>query len=167
MTATYIRPVRLSPGELPVAILSSGVAGAESSKPRCSATASGSVAGAETLKPRLHRPGLQSLSPGHTSKSCYASQGFRQTNGWHLPLSEHPPEPPPQRYRWIYGLAFLLLGGYLLFAHGCHGDEDNELFTALRSFAKQSPAKKTNLNLPPCTPRTGRAQQDPVGPTAD
>jgi hypothetical protein len=24
--------------------------------------------------------------------------------------------------------AALLLGGYLLFCHGCHGDEDNELF---------------------------------------
>jgi hypothetical protein len=24
----------------------------------------------------------------------------------------------------------LLLAGYLLFAHGCHGDEDNELFGA-------------------------------------
>jgi hypothetical protein len=25
----------------------------------------------------------------------------------------------------------LLLAGYLLFAHGCHGDEDNELFAGL------------------------------------
>ncbi len=25
---------------------------------------------------------------------------------------------------------FLLLGGYLVFAHGCHGDEDTELFTS-------------------------------------
>jgi hypothetical protein len=25
----------------------------------------------------------------------------------------------------------LLLLGYLLFAHGCHGDEDNELFMRL------------------------------------
>lgn len=29
-------------------------------------------------------------------------------------------------YRW----PLLLLAGYLLFAHGCHGDEDNELFSA-------------------------------------
>jgi hypothetical protein len=28
-----------------------------------------------------------------------------------------------------YGLA-LVLAGYVLFAHGCHGDDDNELFTA-------------------------------------
>ena len=33
------------------------------------------------------------------------------------------------RFLARYGLA-LLLAGYLLFAHGCHGDEDNELFTA-------------------------------------
>jgi hypothetical protein len=29
-----------------------------------------------------------------------------------------------RRYFW----PLLLLAGYLLFAHGCHGDEDNELF---------------------------------------
>ena len=29
---------------------------------------------------------------------------------------------------WRFGLA-LLLAGYLLFAHGCHGDKDNELFS--------------------------------------
>ncbi|MBY0523732.1 MAG: hypothetical protein K2R98_10055 [Gemmataceae bacterium] len=33
-------------------------------------------------------------------------------------------------YRWR--IAALALGGYLLFAHGCHGDEDNELFAVLR-----------------------------------
>jgi hypothetical protein len=32
--------------------------------------------------------------------------------------------------RWIGWLALALVGGYLLFCHGCHGDEDNELFTA-------------------------------------
>jgi hypothetical protein len=26
---------------------------------------------------------------------------------------------------------FLVLSGWLLFAHGCHGDEDNELFARL------------------------------------
>lgn len=35
---------------------------------------------------------------------------------------------PRRRRRWV---ALALLGGYLLFCHGCHGDEDNELF-ALR-----------------------------------
>jgi hypothetical protein len=28
-----------------------------------------------------------------------------------------------------------LLAGYLLFCHGCHGDEDNELFTGRRHAA--------------------------------
>jgi hypothetical protein len=36
----------------------------------------------------------------------------------------------PRRYR--FWLALLLLAGYLLFAHGCHGDEDNELLMKLR-----------------------------------
>jgi hypothetical protein len=27
----------------------------------------------------------------------------------------------------------LLVAGYLLFNHGCHGGEDNELFAVLRS----------------------------------
>jgi hypothetical protein len=38
-----------------------------------------------------------------------------------------------RRYFW----PLLLLAGYLLFAHGCHGDEDNELFTG---FSLQLPA---------------------------
>ncbi len=29
--------------------------------------------------------------------------------------------------RWGGWLAFLLLAGHLIFCHGCHGDEDNEL----------------------------------------
>ena len=37
--------------------------------------------------------------------------------------------PPESRNALAWGswLAVLALGGYLLFAHGCHGDEDNEL----------------------------------------
>ncbi len=31
--------------------------------------------------------------------------------------------------RWAL---FLLLAGYLLFAHGCHADQDTELFTRFR-----------------------------------
>ncbi len=30
--------------------------------------------------------------------------------------------------RWLAYFIALLLGGFLLVAHGCHGDEDNELF---------------------------------------
>jgi hypothetical protein len=29
--------------------------------------------------------------------------------------------------RWFDHLPLLLLAGYLVFCHGCHGDEDNEL----------------------------------------
>ena len=31
---------------------------------------------------------------------------------------------------WRPWAVLFLLAGYLLFCHGCHGDEDNELFTA-------------------------------------
>jgi hypothetical protein len=48
-------------------------------------------------------------------------------------LDEAPPAAPPEpttRCGWLF-LPLLLLAGYLLFAHGCHGDEDNELFMRL------------------------------------
>jgi hypothetical protein len=32
---------------------------------------------------------------------------------------------------WARVAVVVLLAGYVLFAHGCHGDEDNELFDAL------------------------------------
>ncbi len=38
--------------------------------------------------------------------------------------------PPGLAGRWLF-LVYLLLAGYLLFAHGCHADEDNELFAWL------------------------------------
>lgn len=47
-------------------------------------------------------------------------------------------ESPPARDQGAPGRGWLLwpmllLLGYLLFAHGCHGDEDNELFMRLRN----------------------------------
>ena len=42
------------------------------------------------------------------------------------PTAAAPAETIVRRYFW----PLLLLAGYLLFAHGCHGDEDNELFSA-------------------------------------
>jgi hypothetical protein len=36
---------------------------------------------------------------------------------------------------WIRWAGLILLGGYLLFSHGCHGDEDNELFGAMQTIA--------------------------------
>ena len=48
---------------------------------------------------------------------------------WWVPL---PPrrEAPARRSRGVV-VALALLAGYLLFCHGCHGDEDNELFARL------------------------------------
>jgi hypothetical protein len=34
---------------------------------------------------------------------------------------------------WLRWTGLILLAGYLLFSHGCHGAEDNELFAALRA----------------------------------
>jgi hypothetical protein len=39
------------------------------------------------------------------------------------PVSQH----TARFTRWGGWLAFLLLAGHLIFCHGCHGDEDNEL----------------------------------------
>jgi hypothetical protein len=36
-------------------------------------------------------------------------------------------EPRPPGFTWVAWSALALLAGYLLFCHGCHGDEDNEL----------------------------------------
>jgi hypothetical protein len=43
-------------------------------------------------------------------------------------LDELPTQTEPTTSRGWLWLPMLLLLGYLLFAHGCHGDEDNELF---------------------------------------
>lgn len=51
------------------------------------------------------------------------------------------PAPPRQRTIVVHRpqgmpcpglgwLLFVLLGGLLIFCHGCHGDEDDELFTS-------------------------------------
>jgi len=36
---------------------------------------------------------------------------------------------PRKRNRWVVLGAMLLLSSYWLWCHGCHGDEDNELFS--------------------------------------
>jgi hypothetical protein len=68
-----------------------------------------------TCRPALARPHWFRPSPAH---------------------SRHPPYQATNKRRllcyWFYATAALLLGGYLLFVHGCHGDEDNELFAANR-----------------------------------
>lgn len=46
-------------------------------------------------------------------------------------LPPHPRTLSPQGRGGHYGwLVLFALGGYLLFAHGCHGDEDNELLAS-------------------------------------
>src|SRR6266851_83105 len=50
-----------------------------------------------------------------------------------LSLSTPAPVLPGVRSAWRRWLILALLGGYFLFCHGCHGDEDNELLGALGS----------------------------------
>jgi hypothetical protein len=61
-----------------------------------------------------------------------------------------PPDAPEPARRgwWRYGVA-LALAGYLLFAHGCHGDEDNELFARLSGTLRTRTDKS---NIPPMEP---------------
>lgn len=55
------------------------------------------------------------------------------------PCVEGKPLAGPAR-PWGFGAVFLLLAGYLLFAHGCHGDEDNEPFArVLQTVADRMP----------------------------
>jgi hypothetical protein len=50
---------------------------------------------------------------------------------WFVPVPSRPADEatgtPRRRRLWL-----ALLAGYLLFCHGCHGDEDNELFVGAR-----------------------------------
>ena len=69
-----------------------------------------------------------------------ATRGSRRLS-YRRPVLEEaarPPQPPPGRplteraWRTARLVALLLLGGYLLFAHGCHADDDLEaILTAL------------------------------------
>jgi hypothetical protein len=57
----------------------------------------------------------------------------RRLSAWFIPIRSHQPEKSPSlRRRWLW-VALVLLAGYLLFCHGCHGDEDNELFIGARN----------------------------------
>ncbi len=60
---------------------------------------------------------------------------------WFIPLPPRPAEEataaPRRRRLWV---ALALLAGYLLFCHGCHGDEDNELFAGGRAAMTIAPA---------------------------
>jgi hypothetical protein len=47
--------------------------------------------------------------------------------------------------RWRWWAIVLILGGYLLFCHGCHGDEDTELRALSSSFKTFSRGARTAL----------------------
>ncbi|MFN4261525.1 MAG: hypothetical protein ACK4RK_19755 [Gemmataceae bacterium] len=47
-----------------------------------------------------------------------------------------PNHPRPWRHWWRLGVT-LLLASLWVFCHGCHGDEDDEPFAALRAVARQ------------------------------
>jgi hypothetical protein len=49
---------------------------------------------------------------------------------WFVP-GRRPENAAPSRWRWGWLAVLALAAGYLLFSHGCHGDEDNELFMRL------------------------------------
>src|SRR5262249_49728113 len=82
------------------------------------------------------------------------------------PVRPPAPEPPRGRGWWRYAAA-LLLGGYLLFAHGCHGDEDTELFArALQSAgATAGPTGPAAWRRTPAAPAgTPRSSAGPRSP---
>src|SRR5260370_42491593 len=61
------------------------------------------------------------FAPGESGDCPYPAGAKRNT-----PLASIPKKRRP----WFFVGGFLLLAGYLLLCHGCHGDEDNELFAA-------------------------------------
>jgi hypothetical protein len=67
----------------------------------------------------------RSSNPGTLSTAKGASIRIAWLN-----LPARRPDAPRFRARTMRWLVLALLGGYLLFCHGCHGDEDNELLAA-------------------------------------
>lgn len=56
---------------------------------------------------------------------CFAPAEFHQTGDFSPAKPQRKGKTP-----WLFLAGFLLLAGYALFCHGCHGDEDNELFAS-------------------------------------
>jgi hypothetical protein len=70
-----------------------------------------------------------------TCHGCHGCHAFAETAAHEHAGTGHRESmnSPGTRGVSIAGLAFLVIvAGYLLFAHGCHGDEDNELLSAVR-----------------------------------
>jgi hypothetical protein len=64
-----------------------------------------------------------------------------------LPETPRLSAPHSQRLRrWGGWLGFALLAGHLIFCHGCHGDEDNELSVFPPSVHENSSSKTQNSN---------------------
>src|SRR5262249_26884635 len=72
--------------------------------------------------------------PCHNAWVDQATTGSSREDGWFCLRPS--PVPRPHWKRW---LAMALLGGYLLFCHGCHGDEDDELLAGLSLQRGRSP----------------------------
>jgi len=60
------------------------------------------------------------------------------------PVSQH----TARFTRWGSWLAFLLLAGHLIFCHGCHGDEDNELCVPPRLTPRQRDVERSLAAFP-------------------
>jgi hypothetical protein len=67
---------------------------------------------------------------------------------WFIPVKVRTVEkgiPAPRRRRvWV---VLVLLAGYLLFCHGCHGDEDNELFAPWAAVVTYPPTSAAATRL--------------------
>jgi hypothetical protein len=59
------------------------------------------------------------------------------------PVADSPVAPESEKHLSLARLAgaagLVILAAYLLFAHGCHGDEDNELFSVVRRVTQSTP----------------------------
>jgi len=58
---------------------------------------------------------------------CRLACAWEYRNGNHSAGAKRQAAPGSSIWTLV---VFLLLSGFLLFAHGCHGDEDTELFTS-------------------------------------
>jgi len=84
------------------------------------------------------------------------SQRKRNQSGDASPHSK--PKPAPSRRRWG-SFCFLLMATSLIFCHGCHGDEDNEL--GLHFFRRSTPKHEQRDRPPSSVQRVGWQQELP------
>jgi hypothetical protein len=87
---------------------------------------------AQLLPPRRLRHGVPRPALGRTSTAACGIARFE--------IAKPQAAVEGRTCPWLRLAAVLLVCGWLLFAHGCHGDEDNELFARLLSAARPSAA---------------------------